>query len=95
MPTRLPLIAMAALACLVAEPAYAYIGPGAGLSLIAAFWALVTAIVASLGFLLLWPFRHRLRRRKKTAGAAKRGSDGAVGRTEPAPLRSEISERSQ
>lgn len=54
----------AAALSLLASPALAYIGPGAGLSVIAAFWALLTAVVSSLLFLALWPLRNRLRRRK-------------------------------
>lgn len=90
--TRLRLIAITAAACLVAEPAFAYVGPGAGLGLIAAFWALVTAVVASLGFLLLWPFRNRIRRRKKAADATRNRPEGPVGRVDPEPLRHEIEE---
>lgn len=48
------------------EPALAYIGPGAGLSLLAAFWTLLTAVVTAIGFLVIWPLRRRLRRAKRT-----------------------------
>src|SRR3546814_16645070 len=40
MPTITRLIAATALIVMAAEPAWAYVGPGAGLSLLAAFWAL-------------------------------------------------------
>jgi membrane protein implicated in regulation of membrane protease activity len=46
-----------------AEPAWAYIGPGAGLSMLTAFWALLVAVFAALGFLILYPLRRFLRRR--------------------------------
>ena len=46
----------------VSEPAAAYIGPGAGLSLVGAFWGLVLAVGAALGFLLLWPIRRMFKR---------------------------------
>lgn len=49
---------------LAALPASAYVGPGAGLTLIGALWGLVVAVVMSLGFILLWPFRRLLRRNK-------------------------------
>jgi membrane protein implicated in regulation of membrane protease activity len=45
------------------EPAWAYIGPGAGLSMLTAFWALLVAVFAALGFLILYPLRRFLRRR--------------------------------
>ncbi len=50
------------------QDAFAYIGPGAGLSMLGAFWGLVVAIVAALSFLLLWPIRRMFK--KKNAGAA-------------------------
>lgn len=48
-------------------PAHAYVGPGAGLSLLGALWGLVVAVGAALGFVLLWPLRRALRRRRATA----------------------------
>ena len=74
MMSLLRLAALSAALSLVAGPASAYIGPGAGLSVVAAFWALLTAVVSSLLFLALWPIRNRLRRRKAARdGAAKAG----------------------
>lgn len=74
MMSLLRLAALAAALSLVAGPASAYIGPGAGLSVVAAFWALLTAVVSSLLFLALWPIRNRLRRRKAARdGAAETG----------------------
>ncbi|MGH6943055.1 MAG: hypothetical protein ACREH6_02390 [Geminicoccaceae bacterium] len=52
----------AVLAIGIVGPAAAYIGPGAGLSLVGAFWGLVVAVLAALSFILLWPFRILLRR---------------------------------
>lgn len=49
------------------QDAYAYIGPGAGLSMLGAFWGLVVAVLAALSFLLLWPIRKMFK--KKNAGA--------------------------
>ena len=46
--------------------AHAYVGPGAGLSLLGALWALLVAIGAALVFLVAWPLR-RMRRRKREA----------------------------
>lgn len=44
--------------------AQAYVGPGAGLSLLGALWGVVAAIGAALLFVLTWPLR-RMRRRKR------------------------------
>ena len=48
---------------LAAGPAAAYIGPGAGLSLLGALWGVAAAVVVALLFLLLWPLRRLLRKR--------------------------------
>lgn len=56
------------LAALAASPAFAYVGPGAGLTLLGALWGLVVAVVLSVGFILLWPIRRLMRRNKRTAG---------------------------
>jgi membrane protein implicated in regulation of membrane protease activity len=45
-----------------AAPAMAYVGPGAGLSLVGAFWGLLVAIFAALAFIVAWPVRRLLRR---------------------------------
>ncbi|MEM8951825.1 MAG: hypothetical protein AAGA21_07135 [Pseudomonadota bacterium] len=50
------------------QDASAYIGPGAGLSMLGAFWGLVVAVLAALSFLLLWPLRKMF---KKNAAASE------------------------
>ena len=55
-------------AALAASPAFAYVGPGAGLTLLGALWGLIVAVVLSVGFILLWPLR-RLMRRNRRVGA--------------------------
>ena len=57
--------------------AEAYIGPGAGLSLLGALWALIAAVVAAVGFIGLWPIRRARKRRlaqKQAAMAATQPS---------------------
>lgn len=53
-----------------AAPALAYVGPGAGLTLLGALWGLIAAVVMSVGFIILWPFRRFLSRRHKGEGTA-------------------------
>lgn len=59
------LVAYLALTTLLPTTAFAYVGPGAGLSLLGALWALVAAIAMALFFVLAWPVRKMLRRRAK------------------------------
>jgi hypothetical protein len=47
-----------------AAPALAYVGPGAGLSLVGAFWGLLVALFAALAFVILWPIRRFLKQRR-------------------------------
>jgi len=79
----------AGLLLLCTASADAYIGPGAGLSLFGALWALIVAIGAALAFIVLWPVRKAMRRRaaqKKAATAVSQSAaaDHAAGRT-PVP----------
>ena len=71
----------AALVVGVALPAAAYIGPGAGLSLLGAFWGLLLAVVAALGFVILWPLRRFFRRDRaqQAAGAAAQHTSASAG----------------
>jgi hypothetical protein len=55
----------ASAAVLAASPAFAYVGPGAGLTLLGALWGLILAVVVSVGFILLWPIRRMMRRNRQ------------------------------
>jgi hypothetical protein len=71
-PVFFPLfLAVAALAATLPGPALAYIGPGAGISLLGALWALVAAVGAAIVFVVAWPIRRALKRRRRP-GAAER-----------------------
>jgi type VI protein secretion system component VasK len=54
--------------------AEAYIGPGAGLSLVGALWALIVAVASAVAFIVLWPIRqamkHRAARKKAVPAVA-------------------------
>jgi membrane protein implicated in regulation of membrane protease activity len=68
-----------------AGPAAAYVGPGAGLSLVGAFWGLLVAIFAAVAFIVVWPVRRLLRRNRGVpdASASKMTAPG----TTPQPER--------
>ena len=46
-----------------ATPALAYVGPGAGLSLLGALWGVLFAVFAALAFVVIWPVRRLIKRR--------------------------------
>jgi membrane protein implicated in regulation of membrane protease activity len=67
-----------------AAPAAAYVGPGAGLSLVGAFWGLLVAIFAAVAFIVVWPVRRLLRRNRGVpdASASKMTAPGTTPQTE-------------
>jgi membrane protein implicated in regulation of membrane protease activity len=52
---------------LSAVPADAYVGPGAGVSLISSLVGVVIAIFVALGAVLAWPLRRYLKKRKESS----------------------------
>lgn len=69
--TRTTLHATTALATALAAHAPAalsYVGPGAGLGMIAALFAMLLAVIATIVGLVLWPIRKLSRRNKAAAG---------------------------
>jgi membrane protein implicated in regulation of membrane protease activity len=62
--------------------AWAYIGPGAGLSMLSAFWGLLAAVFAALAFLVFYPLRRFFRRSTnvKPPLDSTHGADDDLGR---------------
>ena len=60
------------------EGAAAYVGPGAGLSLLGAVWGLLAAVGTAIGFVVAWPLRRflRLRRDRRRERRADATHDG-------------------
>ena len=56
-----------ALGLTLSGPALAYIGPGAGITMLGALWGVVVAVALAIGAVLFWPIRALLRRRKPAA----------------------------
>jgi hypothetical protein len=77
-------IAVVVAALGAAGPAAAYVGPGAGLSLVGAFWGLLVAIFAAVAFIVVWPVRRLLRRNRSVpdASASKMTAPGTTPQTE-------------
>lgn len=85
----LPLLALAGLFTLgVTGEASAYVGPGAGLSVLGALWGLIIAVGAAVGFVVLWPLRRMFKRGRAprtaagttTAGTTATADDAAASR---------------
>jgi membrane protein implicated in regulation of membrane protease activity len=75
---RILAVLTAALMTLSALPALAYVGPGAGLSLLGAFWGLLLAVLAAVAFVVFYPIRRLMRGRKRPAEPAQASaSDGS------------------
>lgn len=47
------------------QDAFAYIGPGAGVSFLGSLWAILVGIVLALAAILFWPIRWLLRRARR------------------------------
>jgi hypothetical protein len=63
---------LAVLLTVAAQPASAYIGPGAGITMLGALWGVIVAVALAVGAVLFWPIRIMLRRRKRTPAPAAR-----------------------
>ncbi|TWH00585.1 hypothetical protein L598_001000000230 [Mesorhizobium sp. J18] len=72
---RLAAICSFAVAILAPTAAFAYVGPGAGLSLLGALWALVAAIATAVLFIVAWPIRKAMRRRQNSRVSQQQGQD--------------------
>ncbi len=65
-------LASLCLVLIISQPAMAYVGPGAGLAAIGAFFALVAGIFAALFGFLWYPIKRLMRKRKQS----KEDNDG-------------------
>lgn len=53
--------------CSMPQPAMAYVGPGAGLSAIGAFLAIIVGVIVALFGFVWYPFKRMMRKRKSSA----------------------------
>ncbi|MGB0135575.1 hypothetical protein [Dokdonella sp.] len=51
--------------------AFAYIGPGAGVSFLGSIWAVLIGIVLAVAAVLIWPIRYMIRRMRRRVDNAK------------------------
>jgi len=60
----------------VSSPALAYIGPGAGISVLGSLLGILGTIVVALGAVVLWPIRKVIKRRKQQKQTAEEANPG-------------------
>jgi hypothetical protein len=63
--------------------ALAYVGPGAGISMLGALWGLIVGVVMAVGVILFWPIRIMLRKAKAKKANAGEASAAAADDTAP------------
>ncbi len=68
-PIRIPLAF--ALVLGISTTAEAYVGPGAGISLLGSLLGLIGVVLLALGSVLLWPVRRLLKKRREQTADAK------------------------
>lgn len=60
------LLVMAA-AVLLSTPAMAYIGPGAGISVLGSLLGILATIVVAIAAIVMWPLRKALKKRRQAS----------------------------
>lgn len=66
---------------LAAGPLHAYIGPGAGISVLGSLLGILATILVAIGAILFWPVRKLMKRRKAAAAASQPTESAAADRT--------------
>jgi len=61
---------------LLASPAFAYVGPGAGISVLGSLLGILATIFVAIGAILFWPIR-KLMKRKKAAKESTEAVDSS------------------
>lgn len=57
----------------LAAPAFAYIGPGSGISLLGGIWAVLVGVVLALAAILFWPIRYMVKRMRARKNGGQHG----------------------
>ena len=78
-------IVLLALALLISAPAMAYIGPGAGISVLGSLLGILATIVVAIGAIVMWPLRKMLKKRRQAAADnAQAGEEADAEAVKPA-----------
>jgi len=76
----------------VSFPAQAYVGPGAGISLLGALWALIAVIGSAILYVVLWPLR-RIRKRRRQDDTSEQSRQVSTGETSDSDAEAKENER--
>lgn len=68
LPPKTGVAALSGLLLFAPGAALAYIGPGAGISLLGSVVGVVVTILVAIGAILLWPLRRMMKKRRQTQG---------------------------
>lgn len=63
---------------LAAGPLHAYIGPGAGISVLGSLLGILATILVAIGAIIFWPVRKLMKRRKAAAQADHKAAEPAA-----------------
>jgi hypothetical protein len=72
-------------ATLFTGTAAAYVGPGAGISVLGALWGLIIGVVMAVGVILFWPIRMMIRKMKANKAVAANPDSVATQATDDEP----------
>jgi len=81
MPRRVQTTVLTLFLLCLSFSASAYIGPGAGISVLGSLLGILATIVLAIGAILMWPVRKMLKRKKARAAEA----ESAAAQAEAAP----------
>ncbi len=70
---------------LLTGTAAAYVGPGAGISVLGALWGLIIGVVMAVGIILFWPIRLMIRKIKANKGDQATGANTTASETDADP----------
>lgn len=63
---------------LLCTPAMAYIGPGAGISVLGSLLGILATIVVAIAAIVMWPLRKVMKKRRKAAQASEATAEPAA-----------------
>ena len=64
-----PKLPVLVLLVLLTSTAFAYVGPGAGISVLGSLFSILATIVVAIGAIIFWPLRKYMKRRKARLGS--------------------------